>query len=189
MIRAGRGMAAAAAALALVCLAGCGHPHATVQHMSGGVDQDITYDSTTFQLAKDYRVQILLFRRTAAPIGTADPDLEYVFFELPEKDDYGWLKGDRLPIYRWVREGGSDHVWLGTSGQATMAMGDSKQHMHFTFRVTMEPVGDTPGDAYVFTGKFKVVEDAFRTQSLINRYGPWLGSLVNPKPEVPAAAK
>ncbi|MBE3069365.1 MAG: hypothetical protein IMZ66_03925 [Planctomycetes bacterium] len=188
MVWAGRGMAAAAA-LALVCLAGCGHPHATVQYTSGGAGQDVTYDSTTFQLAKDYRVQVLLFRRTAAAIGTADSDMEYVFFELPERDDYGWLKGDRLPVYRWVREAGSDHVWLGASGQAAMAMGDSKQHMHFTFRVTMEPVGDTPGDAYVFSGTFKVVEDAFRTQSLINRYGPWLGSLVNPKPEAPAAAK
>jgi hypothetical protein len=175
------------AALALV-LAGCGGPEATIRYTVGGVDESVRYDLATFQLARDRRVQIVFFRQKAAPIGTADPDFEYVFLELPETKRYGWLREDRLPAYRWVHAGGEDRVWLATAGQVEMRMADQKTHMHFDFRMTMEPVRETPGEAYVLEGDVKVVEDAFRTQSLINRYGPWLAEIVNPPPEPGADA-
>jgi len=171
-----------AAAVAAIGAAGCGKPHATIRYATGGPDEQVRYDSATFQLARQRKVQIILFRRTAAPIGEADPDFEYLFFQLPERARYGWLRDDGVPAYRWVRQGGQDRVWLGTAGQVRLRMRDSKQRMHFDFRATMEPVAGTPGGAYVLAGNPKVVEDTVKTQSLINRYGEWLASIVNPKP-------
>ena len=171
-----------AAALAALAAAGCGNPYVTIQYATGGPDERVDYDSATFQLARGHKVQIILFRRTAANGGEAEPDFEYLFLELPERSRYGWLRDDRVPAYRWVRQGGQDRVWLGTAGQVRLRMRDSKQRMHFDFRVTMEPVAGTPGGAYVLAGKPKVIEDAVKTQSLINRYGEWLSSIVNPEP-------
>jgi len=171
-----------AAALSVLGTAGCGKPRATIRYATGGPTEVVHYDSATFQLARGRKVQIILFRRAAAPVGEADPDFEYLFFELPERGQYGWLRDDRVPMYRWVRQRGQDHVWLGVAGQVRMRMRDSKQHMHFDFRVTMEPVAGTHGAAYVLAGTTRVVEDAVETQSLINRYGEWLSSIVNPKP-------
>jgi len=172
----------AASAVAAIGAAGCGKPHAAIRYATGGPDEQVLYDSATFQLARRQKVQIILFRRTAAPIGEADPDFEYLFFELPERARYGWLRADHVPAYRWVRQGGQNRIWLGTAGQVQLRMRDSKQHMYFRFRVTMEPVAGTPGGAYVLAGNPKVVEDTVNTQSLINRYGEWLASIVNPKP-------
>ncbi|MFO8012068.1 MAG: hypothetical protein R6X20_02065 [Phycisphaerae bacterium] len=174
----------AAAALALAA-AGCGRPEAVIRYTTGGPDEAVRYDSATFQLARGDRVQIVLFRRKAAPIGTADPDFEYVFLELPEKKRYGWLRADRVPAYRWVHAAGEDHVWLATAGQVRMRFADGKEHVHFDFRMTMEPVRGTAGAPYVLEGDVKVLEDVFRTHTLVTRYGPWLARIVNPetKPE------
>jgi len=171
-----------AAAVALA-VAGCGEPRATIRYATGGPAEQVHYDSATFQLARDRKVRIILFRRTAAPVGEADPDFEYLFFELPERAQYGWLREDRVPAYRWVHRKGQDHVWLGIAGHVRLRMRDAKQHMSFDFRVTMEPVAGTHGRAYVLAGKPRVVENAVKTQSLINRYGEWLSSIVNPKAE------
>jgi len=160
---------------------GCGRPEAVIRYTTGGTDEAVRYDSATFQLARGDRVQIVFFRRKAAPIGTADADFEYVFLELPEKRRYGWLREDGVPAYRWVRAGGEDHVWLATAGQVRMRFADSGTRLRFDFRMTMEPVRGTPGAAYVLEGDVKVLEDTFRTQSLITRYGPWLGRIVNPE--------
>jgi len=169
----------AAAALVLAA-AGCGRPEALIRYTTGGPDETVRYDSATFQLARGERVQIVLFRRKAAPIGTAEADFEYLFLELPERRRYGWLRADRVPAYRWVRVGGEDRLWLATAGQVRMRFADGKAHLHLDFRMTMEPVRDTPGAAYVLEGDVKVLEDTFRTQTLITRYGPWLARLVNP---------
>jgi len=169
------------AAVLVLAAAGCGRPEAVVRYTTGGPDEAVRYDSATFQLARDDKVQMVFFRRTAAPIGTADPDFEYVFLELPEKKRYGWLREDRVPAYRWVRAAGEDHVWLATAGQVRMRFADGKEHVHFDFRMTMEPVRGTAGAAYILEGDVKVLEDTFRTQSLITRYGPWLARLVNPE--------
>ena len=175
--------------MAALGAAGCGQPHANIQYMTGGPDENILYDSTTFQLAKDQRIQIVLFRRTAAPIGTADADFEFVFFELPERDRYGWLKEDHVPAYRWVRESGKDHLWQGVTGQVSLWAGDFKQHIHFDFRVTMEPLAETGGGAYVLSGSLRAVEDMVTTQGLLNRYGDWLLSLLGQTPKEPAGPK
>jgi len=171
-----------AAALALLA-AGCGRPEAVIRYTTGGPDEVVRYDSATFQLARGDRVQIVLFRRKAAPIGTADPDFEYVFLELPEKKRYGWLRADRVPAYRWVHAAGEDHVWLATAGQVRMRFADAKQHVHLDVRMTMEPVRGTPGAAYILEGNVKVLGDTFRTQTLVTRYGPWLARVVNPEAE------
>lgn len=174
----------AAAALALAA-AGCGRPEAVIRYTTGGPDEAVRYDSATFQLARGDRIQIVFFRQRAAPIGTADPDFEYVFLELPEKKRYGWLRADRVPAYRWVHAAGEDHVWLATAGQVRMRFADGKEHVHFDFRMTMEPVRGTAGAPYVLEGDVKVLEDVFRTHTLVTRYGPWLARIVNPetKPE------
>jgi hypothetical protein len=169
-----------AAALALAA-AGCGRPEAVIRYTTGGPDEAVRYDAAVFQLAREDKVQIVFFRRKAAPIGTADPDFEYVFLELPEKKRYGWLRADRVPAYRWVHSGGADHVWLATAGQVKMRFADAKSHIHFDFRMTMEPVRGTAGAPYILEGDVKVIEDAFRTQTLITRYGPWLVRVVNPE--------
>ncbi len=173
---------AVAAALAV---SGCGPPTAVIRYTTGGPDETVRYDSATFQLARERKVQVVCFRRKAASARTG-PDFEYVFLELPEKRRYGWLRQDRVPAYRWVHADGEDYVWLGTAGQVRMRFADSKTHMHLDFRVTMEPVRATPGAAYVLEGDVKVLEDAFRTQNLITRYGPWLGRLVNPEKPAPS---
>jgi len=169
----------AAAALAA---AGCGEPRATIRYATGGPAESVGYDSATFQLIRDRKVRIILFRLAAAPVGEADPDFEYLFFELPERAQYGWLRADRVPAYRWVHKSGRNYVWLGFAGQVQLRMRDAKQHLSFDFRVTMEPVAGTPGAAYVLAGKPGVVEDPVKTQSLINRYGERLSAIVNPKP-------
>ena len=172
----------ALAALPLVLLAGCGRPTARIRYVTGGPDETVSYDSATFQLARGRKVQVVLFRRTAAPIGEADPDFEYLFLELPEQPHYGWLKADRIPAYRWVRHDGHDRIWLGAAGQVRMALADSKQHMHLDCRTTMEPLPGTPGGAYVLAARLACPEDPIRTQSLINRYGQWLQSLLASPP-------
>jgi len=181
------------AAVALAA-AGCGRPQATIRYVAGGPDETVTYSSTTYQLARGQKVQVVLFRRTAAPIGEADPDFEYVFFELPERARSGWVKEDNMPVYRWVREGHRDQVWAGTTGQARQTSGDSKQHLHLDFQVTMEPVAGTTGPygsglnkdgAYLMTGNIKCAEDMVMTQGLINKYGDWLLSLLGQKPQAP----
>jgi hypothetical protein len=182
--------AMALAAMALAAATGCGRLEATVRYMTGGVQETVAYDSATFQLAKGKKVQILLFRRTAALIGTADADFEYTFFELPEQDHYGWLRADNVPVYRWVRQGGHDHLWLGATGQESLEATDrAGDHRHFDFRVTMEPLRDTPGGAYFLTGNIKLIDDPVRTQGLINQYGDWLVSLLGLKPPESPAQK
>jgi len=185
MVRSPRALALAiAAALAsLAVTAGCGGPEARIRYLAGGPDDTVRYDTATFQLARDDKVQVVLFRRTAAPIGTADPDFEYVILELPERRRYGWLAEDRVPAYRWVRQGGRDYVWLATAGQVALRLADDKTRLRLDFRMTMEPVCGTAGSPYVLQGNIQVAEDVFRTQSLINHYGPWLASVLNPKPQ------
>jgi hypothetical protein len=170
--------------LALVAglAAGCGGPRAAVRYAAGKPDETVAYDTATYQFARDRKVQILLYRRTAAPIGEADPDFEYVCLEIPERAKYGWLKEDHVPVYRWVRQYGRDTVWQGTAGQVTLRFGDGRRHLHLDFRMTMEPLGAGEGGGHILSGRVKCLEDAARTQGLVNRYGEWLRSLLQPPP-------
>jgi len=174
------------AALALAA-AGCGRPHqATIRYVAGGPDETVSYDSATYQLARGNKIQVVLFRRMAAPIGEADPDFEYVFFELPQRARCGWVKEDGMPVYRWARQDHHDRIWAGASGQARETPGDSEQHLHLNFQVTMEPVAGTPGGSYLLTGRIKCTEDMIMTQGMINKYGDWLLNLLGQKPKAPA---
>ena len=168
--------------LALVAglAAGCGGPQAAVRYAAGKPDETVAYDTATYQFARDRKVQILLYRRTAAPIGEADPDFEYVYLEVPERPKYGWLKEDHVPAYRWVRQYGRNTVWQGTAGQVTLRFGDARRHLHLDFRMTMEPLGAAEGGGHILSGRIKCLEDAARTQGLVNRYGEWLRSLLPP---------
>jgi hypothetical protein len=179
----------ALAAVAAMAAAGCSKPQAKIRYMTGGADETVTYDMALFQLAKGSRVQIILYRRTAAPVGEADPDFEYTFFELPERPHYGWVKDDNVPAYRWVRQDGRDRLWRGTSGQVNLSPGGGGQHMHFDFQVTMEPLDGTSGGVYVLGGAAKCTEDLVASQGLINRYGDWLLSLLGQAPKSPAGPK
>ena len=169
----------AAAALAV---AGCGQPRATIRYATGGLAEPVGYDSATCLLGRDRKDGTIRLPGAAPPAGEADSDFEYLFFELPERAQYGWLRADRVPAYRWVHKKGQDYVWLGFAGQVQLRMRNAKQRLSFDFRVTMEPVAGTPGAAYVLAGKPAVVEDTVKTQSLINRYGERLSAIVNPKP-------
>lgn len=195
MALAGRAIFGWAAGLAMAVLAGCGRPQATIRYTAGGPTEQVAYDSVTFQIAKGKKYQIVLLRRVAAPIGTADPDFEYTFFELPERERYGWLREDNVPVYRWVHQGGHDRLWLGATGQETLTATEDSQYLKFDFRVTLEPLRETPGGAYFLTGKIRLTDDPSVTQGLINRYGDWLLSLLGivppegpePKAKPPAA--
>lgn len=169
-------------ALALGLAGGCGKPQAAVRYAVGKPDEKVAYDTATYQFARDRKVQILLFRRTPAPIGEADPDFEYVCLEIPEQSSYAWLKDDNVPAYRWVRQYGRDTVWKGTAGQVTFRFGDNKRHLHLKFHMTMESLGATEDGGHIVSGRVKCLEDTVRTQGLINRYGAWLESLVQPAP-------
>ncbi|MCX5648592.1 MAG: hypothetical protein NTX40_05775 [Planctomycetota bacterium] len=177
-------VAPALLALALAFAApGCG-PSARISSAAGGKDQSVSYASATFQLARGHLVQIILFRRTPAPFGDADPDFEYVFFQVPERNRFGWVREDNLPVYRWVRENGKDQLWQGTAGEGHIRFGvlSDKGHIHFDFHVTMSPIHETPGSVYVFSGDVKCTEDLPRTQGLLNRYGEWLSRILATKP-------
>ncbi|HUX00405.1 MAG TPA: hypothetical protein VMY35_05430 [Phycisphaerae bacterium] len=164
---------------------GCG-PSARISSAAGGRDREVSYDSATFQLARGHLVQIILYRRTAAPFGDPDPDFEYVFFQVPEASQFGWLREDNLPIYRWVREGGRDQLWQGTAGEGHIRFGlaSGRSRIHFDFHITMVPLRDTGGSVYVYSGDVKCSEDLARTQGLMNRYGEWLARLIA-TPETP----
>jgi hypothetical protein len=179
---AGRAILGLAAGLALTVLAGCGPPQATIRYTAGGPTEQVAYDSATFQIAKGGKYQVVLFRRVAPRLGTADPDFEYTFFELPERDRYGWLREDNVPVYRWVHQSGRDHLWLGATGQESMNDTENDQFLKFDFRATMEPLRGTPGGAYFLTGAIRLTDDPTVTQSLINRYGDWLLSLLGVTP-------
>jgi len=175
------------AAIALVAAAGCGGaPTATIRYVTGGPDETVDYDLAIFQLARGEKVQIMLFRRTAAPVGEADPDFELVFLELPERARYGWVKEDNVPAYRWVRTNSRDHLWCATAGQAAVRSLSDKEHIHLDFQATMEPMPGTPGGVYVLSGQaIKCTEDIVVAQGLMNRYGEWLLTLVGKKPKEP----
>jgi hypothetical protein len=184
-----RCLSLAGAMLAVGLAAGCAKPQATLRYATGGLEEDVTYDMAVFQLARDRKIQVILFRRTAAPIGEADPDFEYVFFEVPERDRFGWLKEDRVPAYRWVRQNSEDRLWVGTAGQIREEFWQRKRSLHFDFQTTMEPVAGTPGGAYVLAGHIRCTEDMVLTQGLINRYGDWLLTLLGQKPPPAAGPK
>jgi hypothetical protein len=162
---------------------GCGSS-ARISSAAGGKDQSVSYESATFQLARGHLVGIVLFRRTPAPFGDPDPDFEYVFFQVPERNRFGWVREDNLPVYRWVRENGKDQLWQGTAGEGSLRFGilTDKGHIHFNFHVTMSPIHDTAGGVYVFSGNVKCTEDLPRTQGLMNRYGEWLERILATKP-------
>jgi len=176
-------LTASAIAACAASAPGCG-PSARISSAAGGKDQTVSYASATFQLARGHLVQIILFRRTPAPFGDADPDFEYVFFQVPEDNRFGWVREDNLPIYRWVRENGKNQLWQGTAGEGHIRFGvlTGKGHIHFDFHVTMAPIHNTPGSVYVFSGNVKCNEDLPRTQGLLNRYGEWLERTLATKP-------
>ncbi len=166
--------------------AGCGgRPYATIQYLAGGMDETATYDVAVYQLARNDKVQIILYRRVAAPVGTADPDFEYVFFELPEAETYGWLPEDNVPAYRWIHRDGRNQIWKATSGQVSEWMSNDKTSMRFGFEATMDPVADTSGASHIFSGTVRLPEDVVKTQGLMNRYDEWLRTLLGEKPQPP----
>jgi len=175
----------AAAALALLAAAGCGGPQVSIHYMTGGPDETVAYDMAIFQLARGNRIQVFLFRKTAAPVGVADHDFELTFFELPEKSRYGWVKEDNVPAYRWVRQESRDHLWRGTAGQVGIRGATDMEYIRFDFQTTMEPIAGTPGGVYVLSGNVRCTEDIVQAQGLWNRYGNWLLSLVGIKPKEP----
>jgi hypothetical protein len=175
-----------AAAIALTAAAGCGsQPRASVRYMTGGPDETVKYDMAIFQMARGEKMQILLFRRTAAPVGEADPDFEFVLLELPQRSRYGWVKEDNVPAYRWVRQNSRDHLWQATAGQMSMRGIDDNRHIHVDFQATMEPIAGTPGGAYVFSGSVQCNDDIVQAQGLMNRYGQWMLTLVGKLPKEP----
>ena len=184
----GRWITVLAAALALAAAAGCGggQQKASIRYITGGPDEAVKYNMAIFQMARGQKVQVMLFSRTAAPVGEADPDFELVLLELPERDRYGWVKEDGVPAYRWVRHDKHDSLWQATSGQVSMRVADDGSHIHLNFQTTMEPMAGTPGGVYVFSGDLQCTEDIVQAQGLMNRYGEWLFSLVGKKPKEPA---
>jgi hypothetical protein len=176
-----------AAAGALAAAAGCGgQPKAAVRYMTGGPDEIVKYDLAVYQMARGEKMQVMLFRRTAAPVGEADPDFELVLLELPHRDRYGWVKEDDVQAYRWVRQNSRDSLWRAASGQVSMRGIDDSSHIHLDFQTTMEPMASTPGGAYVFSGSVQCNEDIIQAQGLKNRYGDWLLTLVGKQPKEPA---
>jgi len=177
-------LATAVASLALAVGAGCSAPQATVRYDSGGPGETINYDIARYQYARGPKVQIVLVRRPVAPSGTAEADFEYVYFELPDQDKYGWLPEDKVPVYRWLREGGRDAVWLGTAGQVQMLALGGRETMGLDFRVDFDSlVGD--GRHHVFSGHLDLKEDVVATQGFINRYGVPLMAMLGQKPLPP----
>ena len=138
----------------LVSAAGCGgKPQASIRYLAGGSDATVAYDVAVYQLARDQKVQIILYRRVAAPVGTADPDFEYVFFEVPQADSYGWLREDNVPAYRWIHHNGQNQVWRATAGQVKEWVAPDEMSMHFTFEATMDPAAGTEGTAHILSGR------------------------------------
>jgi len=159
---------------------GCATSKVAIRHAAGEADEALRYDSITYQKARDQKIQIVLFHRMAAPLGEGDPDFEYVFLEFPESATYGWLKEDKVPIYRWVRQGKKDTIWQGTSGQVTLHFAPGDDHVHAEFHMTMEVVRGE-GDSLVMTGNIVCPENSARTQGLVNRYGGWLETMLGMK--------
>ncbi|MCX5683092.1 MAG: hypothetical protein NT049_05330, partial [Planctomycetota bacterium] len=175
-----------AAVVALAAAAGCGGPpKAAIRYMTGGPDETVKYDLAIYQMARGEKMQVFLFRRTAAPVGEADPDFELVLLELPHRDRYGWVKEDDVQAYRWIRQNSHDSLWRATSGQVSMHESADDSHIHLDFQTTMEPILSTPGGAYVFSGNVQCNEDIIQAQGLKNRYGDWLLTLVGKKPTEP----
>jgi hypothetical protein len=180
------------AAVVLTLASGCGgKPQASIRYMAGNSDAAVTYDVAVFQLARDQKVQVILYHRVAAPIGTADPDFEYVFFEVPQADSYGWLREDNVPAYRWVHQAGKNLVWRGTAGQIKESMAIDETSMRLRFEVTMEPAAGMPGAPHILSGSIGMDEDIVTAQGLMNRYDEWLRTILGqpPRPKPAAATK
>jgi hypothetical protein len=189
MARSARVLMLIVAAATVAAALGCGGPpRATIKYLAGGVDESVGYDLAVYQMARNEKVQIVLYRRVAAPIGVADTDFEYVFFELPEVGRYGWLKEDNVPAYRWVHHEGHNYIWQGASGQVTIGESTDHSEIRFGFQVTMEPIAGTPGGSYLLSGKINCKEDVITTQGLITRYSDWLRTLTGEKPKTPPAS-
>ena len=185
LMRMGRWLFTAAPAMAAALLAGagagCAAPQATVRCDSGGPAETVVYGVARYQYARGPKVQVVLVRRPVAPAGEPEADFEYVYFELPDQDRYGWLAEDKVPVYRWLREGGRDTVWLGTAGEVREWTFGGRETMGLAFRVTFDPlVGD--GRPHVFSGHLVMKEDVIATQGAINRYGVQLMALLGQKP-------
>jgi hypothetical protein len=151
-----------------------------VRYDAGGQDEAVTYDTVAYQYTRDTGVQIVLVRRPVAPAGTPEADFEYVYFELPDRERYEWVTEDRVPVYRWVRAGGHDAVWLGTTGTVRESTFGGRETMGFDFHVTMDPLlGD--GRPHVFSGAFQLKENVTAAQGFINHYGLQLMKLLGQK--------
>jgi hypothetical protein len=167
---------AMAAALAGVGCGG-GAQQATVRYDMGGPEEITVYSTVAYQYAKGEKVQVVMVRRPVAPAGTPEADFEYVYFELPNRDRYGWLAEDKVPVYRWVREAGRDTVWLGMAGNVRESTFGGRETMGFHFEVTMDPlVGD--GRPHVFSGAVQMKENVVAVQGFINHYGLQLMALL-----------
>ena len=179
---------------ALLWAAGCiARPGADVRVGSPGGEgaapatgQAVHYDEATFQLARDNRVQIVLFRTlgpSPAKGGAAGPgpdgrpagSFEYVFLDLPERAQYGWVRQDRIDGWRGIRESGPggqavDRIWHADAGQARMRLSPDKSALSLGFRLTLEPVAGG-GAEVALEGNTDLREDPMRTQGLMNTYG------------------
>jgi hypothetical protein len=173
----------------LTLASGCGgKPQATIRYLAGHSDAETTYDLAIYQLARDQKIQVILYHRVAAPVGTADPDFEYVFFEVPQTESYGWLREDNVPAYRWVHENGKNLVWRGTAGQIKERMSLDETSMRLWFEVTMEPAAGMNGMPHILSGSIGMDEDIITAQGLMNRYDEWLRAILGEKPRtVPRA--
>jgi hypothetical protein len=172
------------AMMGMVALAGvgCTRTQVTVQYDPNRPGEPVPYSVYAYQFTKSEKVQIVLARRPVAPAGTPEASFEYVYFELPDRDRYGWLLEDKVPVYRWVHESGHDTVWLGTAGDVRMSAFGGRESMGFDFRITMDPLlGD--GKPHIFSGTVHMSEDLLATQGLINRYGLQLMKLLGQKPK------
>ncbi len=176
-------------AAGIAAAAGCGSSEAVLRPIAGGRPETIRYDRTIFQLAKGQKVQVILFRQTAAPIGYADPDFELVLFELPERASYGWVKEDNIPAYRWVRKDGRDHLWRASDGKVRLHVADDKTWLQLNVEATLEPLSVTADPPYVFDADIRCVEDMAAANGIMNRYGDWLLELLGQKPKAPPPRK
>jgi hypothetical protein len=199
----GRGALATGLAAALVAGAACwpgrsGGLFGPTRDAGGQAGQTLRYQSATYQLARGGRIHVVLLRRLGGEVAPGDSprsaeasagpdadDFEYVFFDLPERSHYGWVRQDDLPAWRWVRLAGRDRVWHAVAGHVALRFAPDKATAQAQLDVTLEPRVPRGGAPDTLNGRVALREDVLRTQGLVNEYGGRLATLLAAEPGHP----